>query len=111
MTPAFMYYSVAWVWLEYLTRGLGAAEDAMSKCLDLIQPQKSSTISGEGAGSVPDGRGGFGKGGTSAGERSCCKSTMGFSVCCVSEHFTDRTFPPRRPLLYYFCEQVKVEQI
>eukprot|EP00752_Nemacystus_decipiens_P004418 g4034.t1 len=55
MTPPFMYYSVAWVWLEYLTRGLHAAEDAMSTCLDLIQPQKSTTIAGEGAGLPADG--------------------------------------------------------
>lgn len=68
MTPPFMYYSVAWVWLEYLTRGLDAAEDAMSKCLDLIHPQKDPTIAGEGADLLPDDRGSFG-GRTSAGER------------------------------------------
>lgn len=69
MTPPFMYYSIAWVWLEYLTRGLNAAEDAMSKCLDLIQPQKIPTIAGEGADLLPDGSGSFGNGGTLAGER------------------------------------------
>lgn len=69
MTPPFMYYSVAWVWLEYLARGLDAAEDTMSKCLDLIQPQKSSTIAWEGAGLRPDGSGRFGSGGTLVGER------------------------------------------
>lgn len=39
MTPPFMYYSVAWVWLEYLSRGLEAAEETMSTCLDLVQPK------------------------------------------------------------------------
>eukprot|EP00903_Cladosiphon_okamuranus_P019261 g17707.t2 len=68
MTPPFMYYSVAWVWLEYLTRGLFAAEDAMSKCLDLIQPQ-SSTIGGEGAGLLPEYSGRICSGGTLAGNK------------------------------------------
>lgn len=61
MTPPFMYHSVAWVWLEYLTRGLDAAEDAMSTCLNLIQPQKIPTSAGVCA-DLPDG-------GTLAGER------------------------------------------
>ena len=69
MTPPFMYYSVAWVWLEYLARGLDAAEDAMSKCLDLIQPKKSSATAEEGAGLLPGGSGRFSTRRTFAGER------------------------------------------
>lgn len=76
MTPPFVYYSVAWVWLEYLTRGLDAAENSMSKCLDLIQPQKSTTIAEEGAGLPPYGSCSFGSGGTLPGERSYCKSSV-----------------------------------
>lgn len=33
MTPPLMYYSAAWVWLEYLTRGPAQAEQAMSDSL------------------------------------------------------------------------------
>lgn len=69
MTPPFMYYSVAWVWLEYLTRGLDAAEDAMTKCMGLIHPQKVPTIAGEDADLLHDGSGNFGIGGTLTGER------------------------------------------
>ncbi|CAM9193049.1 unnamed protein product, partial [Hapterophycus canaliculatus] len=52
MTPPFMYYSVAWVWLEYLSRGIEAAEEAMSTCLDLIQPKTMPAVRG-GAGDHP----------------------------------------------------------
>lgn len=50
MTPSFMYYSVAWVWLEFLTRGQEAAEKAMAKCLDLAQSVTIPTDAGETAG-------------------------------------------------------------
>lgn len=67
MTPPFMYYSVAWVWLEYLTSGLDAAEYAMSKCLDLIR--EVPTTAGKAADLLPGDGGSFGSGGTLAGER------------------------------------------
>ena len=47
MTPSFMYYSVAWVWLEFLTRGREAAEKAMAKCLGLAQIVTARTDAGE----------------------------------------------------------------
>lgn len=50
MTPSFMYYSVAWVWLEFLTRGQEAAEKAMANCLDLARSVTVSTDAGETAG-------------------------------------------------------------
>lgn len=50
MTPSFMYYSVAWVWLEFLTRGQEAAEKAMAKCLDLAQIVAVPTDANESAG-------------------------------------------------------------
>lgn len=37
MTPPFMYHAVAWVWLEYLTRGQDKAEAAMAECLRLAR--------------------------------------------------------------------------
>lgn len=38
MTPsAFMYHSIAWVWLEYLTRGPDKAEHAMAECLTMVK--------------------------------------------------------------------------
>lgn len=65
MTPPFMYYSVAWVWLEYLTSGLEAAEEAMSKCLGLVELNTVPIIAGEASDLHV---GGSGTGGTSAGE-------------------------------------------
>lgn len=73
MTPPFMYYSVAWVWLEYLTRGLEAAEDAMSKCLGLVQPKKMPITAGEANGLYAGGSGTFRPGGTMAGEHVMLK--------------------------------------
>lgn len=75
MTPPFMYYSVAWVWLEYLTRGLEAAEDVMSKCLGLVQPKTMPIMAGKASGLYPDGSG---TGGTMAGEEVQVKSV---SIC------------------------------
>lgn len=43
MTPPFMYYSVAWAWLEYLTRGQDEAEDTMTECLRLAQATTTPT--------------------------------------------------------------------
>lgn len=43
MTPPLMYYSVAWVWLEYLTRGQDEAEKAMTKCLALAKSTTKQT--------------------------------------------------------------------
>lgn len=37
MTPSFMYYSVARVWLEHLIGGQDEAEKVMRECLDLAQ--------------------------------------------------------------------------
>lgn len=76
MTPPFMYYSVAWVWLEYLTRGLEAAEDTMSKCLALVQPNATPT-SDEASGLDVDGSG---TGRTTAGEHVEVQSA---SFCSV----------------------------
>lgn len=90
MTPPIMYYSVAWVWLEYLTKGLDAAEDAMSKCLEMIQPQ-STTTAGDGAGLPPDGSGSFGSGRTLPGERV-------FSVYCTIERVMEKHISPPSPL-------------
>lgn len=43
MTPsAFMYHSVAWVWLEYLTRGSVEAEHAMAECLAMVKVKLNS---------------------------------------------------------------------
>lgn len=50
MTPSFMYYSVAWVWLEFLTRGQEAAEKAMAKCLVLARRETGPTDAGDTAG-------------------------------------------------------------
>lgn len=104
MTPPIMYYSVAWVWLEYLTKGLDAAEDAMSKCLEMIQPQRSTTTAGDGAGLPPDGSGSFGSGRTLPGERSYCKS----SVCSLSAAQSSVSWKsilaPHRPLRHSMCE-------
>ncbi len=68
MTPPFMYYSVAWVWLEYLTRGVHAAEGAMSKCLGLVQPKTTPTTAGEANDLFPERSGSFGLRGTLAGK-------------------------------------------
>ncbi|CAM9862345.1 unnamed protein product, partial [Scytosiphon promiscuus] len=54
MTPPFMYYSVAWVWLEYLSRGLEAAEEAMSTCLDLVQSKTMPAVDGGASGHPTD---------------------------------------------------------
>lgn len=50
MTPSFMYYSVAWVWLEFLTIGQEAADEAMAKCLGLAQSVPMPTDAGGTAG-------------------------------------------------------------
>ncbi|CAM9923452.1 unnamed protein product, partial [Ectocarpus sp. 13 AM-2016] len=50
MTPPFMYHAIAWVWMEFLSVGLDAAEDAMSKCLELAQPSTTPTGSDEASG-------------------------------------------------------------
>lgn len=71
MTPPFMYHAIAWVWMEFLSVGLDAAEDAMSKCLELAQRSTTPTGSGEASG-VPaessSSSSNFGIGGTSTGE-------------------------------------------
>lgn len=43
MTPPLLYYAVAWVWLEYLTRGQNEAEKAMTKCLTLANSTTKQT--------------------------------------------------------------------
>ncbi|CAM9346697.1 unnamed protein product [Ectocarpus sp. 4 AP-2014] len=69
MTPPFMYHAIAWVWMEFLSVGLDAAEDAMSKCLELAQPSTTPTGSGEASGvpaeSSSSSSSNFGIGGTS----------------------------------------------
>lgn len=68
MTPSFMYYSVAWVWLEFLTRGQEAAQKAMAKCLDLAQIVSVPTDAG-GTDGASDVSGDVGLGGTLKGKR------------------------------------------
>lgn len=48
LTPsAFVYHCIAWVWLEYLTRGPDKAEHAMAECLTMVglKPRKSGNNS------------------------------------------------------------------
>lgn len=77
MTPPLMYYSVAWVWLEYLTRGLKAAEDTMSKCLILVQSNTMPIISDDASGLYLNGSG---TGRTMAGEHVKLQSVSIWSV-------------------------------
>lgn len=68
MTPPLMYYSAAWVWLEYLTRGPAQAEQAMSDSLsaaDLgVEIMQARASGGSSAGDIESTR----IGGSLAGE-------------------------------------------
>lgn len=68
MTPSLMYYSVAWAWLEYLTRGRDEAENAMATCLSMARGATTEAIGGATTGLSADGVGSIRLGGTLAGE-------------------------------------------
>ncbi|CAM9382705.1 unnamed protein product, partial [Ectocarpus fasciculatus] len=94
MTPPFMYHAIAWVWMEFLSVGLDAAEDAMSKCLELAQPSTPPTGSGEASGVPAESSrssSSFGIGGTStAGNKpytwNVVPEHMALGVCLERMH-------------------------
>lgn len=62
LTPPVLYFSAAWAWLEYLTRGPDRAEEAMAESLRLVQERASlsTAISQESSRASGPGSEGFG---------------------------------------------------
>ena len=44
-----MYHSVAWVWMEYLSRGPDEAEHAMAECLAMVKAKMNATQTNDSA--------------------------------------------------------------
>lgn len=86
MTLPLMYYSAAWVWLEYLTRGPACAEQAMSDSLNFAKQSFRHMGDGPANGASADHNANSRLGGTSAGElveRRQSRARLDAETCTV----------------------------